>query len=507
MNLLNMSISAGLLILCIAGLRVVALNKLPKTMFLLLWAVALFRLLVPLWIPGPFPSPFQAMTPPLSPGSAPLSLTESSVLPESGLQIAGIPAAPAAQIPEASITQSFPLTPWVLAWLIGMFLTLLFLAAVYLNMHRKLRSATPMENSAFLNQWRANHKLLRPIAILRSDNITTPLAVGIFRPRIILPAGLNFSDEARLSYILAHEYCHIKRLDTLWKCLFAIALCVHWFNPLVWLMFFLANRDLELSCDQWVLRRFGPEKRAAYARTLIGMAEHGRGFTLLHSSFQGPAAEERITSIMKSKKSSILGTAAAVVLVATLLIATLAAPGSEAKSTAPYVPEAQNFVADTVRHTSQAPDFTLEMNVPTRARDNYKWVRLPDSYPFYIDRELGGTVKEMWLLRSYMIPDAPANGLVLRELDTQSLSGADFKAHILSWYEISSLEELPLGSNWELDWVLEAIEQIGAEELFFDLVTYIFDNDLTGETHAIPIKVLSDSWRTPIVSFLSEREG
>jgi len=127
---------------------------------------------------------------------------------------------------------------------------------------------------------------------------------------------MNMSDKQLLDYVLTHEYYHIKRFDAFWKTVLLLALCVHWFNPVVWVMFVLANRDLELTCDEAVLRRFGTETKKDYARILISMVEQGGRFTPLYTGFSKNATQERILSIMKSKKNSVLAIVIAVLLVA-----------------------------------------------------------------------------------------------------------------------------------------------------------------------------------------------
>ena len=126
--------------------------------------------------------------------------------------------------------------------------------------------------------------------------------------------------------MLTHEFHHIKRFDALWKLLLVFAVCIHWFNPLVWVMFILANRDMELICDEMVINHFGAEKKTAYAYSLIGMAEQRKKFTsLLNSGFSKNAAEERIESIMKKSKKSIVSIIVAVVVVVVLAIGTMSA--------------------------------------------------------------------------------------------------------------------------------------------------------------------------------------
>jgi hypothetical protein len=133
---------------------------------------------------------------------------------------------------------------------------------------------------------------------------------------VLLPKSADRTDIARLRYVLAHEFTHIRRFDVLKKWMLAAALCVHWFNPLVWVMYILANRDVELSCDENVVRTSGEKTKSAYALTLIGLEEQRSGLSPLVSNFAKSAIEERIVSIMKIRKTSLVGILLAVVLVA-----------------------------------------------------------------------------------------------------------------------------------------------------------------------------------------------
>ena len=131
-----------------------------------------------------------------------------------------------------------------------------------------------------------------------------------------MPKKTDWTDETALRYVLEHEFVHIQRFDVLSKLLLIAAICVHWFNPLVWVMYVLANRDLELSCDETVLRRFGGDVRAAYARVLIRMEAARGGFAPLCNHFGKNAIEERITAIMKTKRITIVSLGLAALLVA-----------------------------------------------------------------------------------------------------------------------------------------------------------------------------------------------
>ena len=149
-----------------------------------------------------------------------------------------------------------------------------------------------------------------------AGRISSPLTFGVLRPVILVPKKTDWTDETALRYVLEHEFVHIQRFDVLSKLLLIAAVCVHWFNPLVWVMYVLANRDLELSCDETVLRRFGGDIRAAYARVLIRMEAARGGFAPLCNHFGKTAIEERITAIMKTKRITIVSLGLAALLVA-----------------------------------------------------------------------------------------------------------------------------------------------------------------------------------------------
>jgi hypothetical protein len=152
----------------------------------------------------------------------------------------------------------------------------------------------------------------------------------IVHPRIILPKAMDLSDPQTVGYVLTHEYFHIRRFDMLWKLLMLCAVCIHWFNPLAWVMLALLNRDLEITCDELVLQHFGgnADEKKAYAYSLIEMAETRGRFSPINSYFSRNSAEERIISIMKYKKSSVWAVIVAVIMVICLTTA-FAASGSE----------------------------------------------------------------------------------------------------------------------------------------------------------------------------------
>lgn len=298
MNLTQMSFYGAIMILAIILVRAMAINKLPKKVFVLLWKLALLRLLIPFSIPS-------------------MLSAYSFVGRNRSVQdtLAEIPAAAISQVTEgqpgtntvvaaAAREDVSDLSVWFVLWVVGAALCAVFFAVSYLRCHLEFRMSIPVRNG-FAVKWTEEHRLRRSIRIRQSDRISAPLTYGIFRPVILMPKNTDWENSQQLQYVLLHEYIHIRRFDMLWKLIAVLALCFHWFNPFVWIMYLLFNRDIELSCDESVVRQFGESSKANYARTLIYMEEKKSGLMPLCNNFSKNAIEERITAIMRIKKITI----------------------------------------------------------------------------------------------------------------------------------------------------------------------------------------------------------
>lgn len=306
MSLFQMSVAGGVLILFIVLIRALAIHRLPKTTFLALWMIAALRLLLPFSIPLTFnihigldvfsdvvqelPSGNIAST---LPGDSPPSYDIGTAVPS-----------PATE----------HISTFEILWLVGVLLLAIYFSISYFRSMRKFRMSIP-DNTPYIQNWLTAHQISRPLAVRSSDLISSPLTYGILHPVILLPKKLDRNDQVALKYVLTHEYVHIRRFDAITKILFAAVLCIHWFNPFVWVMYVLANRDMELSCDAWVIRMMGAKNRSSYALMLIKMEERRNGMSALCSHFGKNAITERIEAIMKFKKTSILACAFALVLV------------------------------------------------------------------------------------------------------------------------------------------------------------------------------------------------
>ncbi len=306
MSLITMSFSAAVLIVAIVILRALLLHRLPKKTFLVLWGVALCRLLIPFAVPSRF-----------SIYSVVYMLKDR--LFEMDLPLAGMPAM-ANNTAITETTSPLPevtygtISPVLIIWFIGLGVCALFFLVTHLRCRKEYKTALPVD-SEFVKLWQQKHPMRRKVQIRQSDRISAPLTYGIFRPVVLLPKQTDWADETRLKYILTHEFVHIRRFDTLTKLVMATALCVHWFNPCVWLMYVLANRDIELSCDEAVVRTFGGSVKSVYALTLIGLEEEKNHLAPFVNNFSKNAIEERVVSIMKIKKISAFCIIGAICLV------------------------------------------------------------------------------------------------------------------------------------------------------------------------------------------------
>ena len=308
MKLLQMSLAGGVMILVITVIRALAIERLPKKTFLALWAAALARLLAPVSLSSALS--IYSLLARRVPAAA--EWTAVPALPD--LPVAAETAAAAAAQQTASAPAAQP-PVWTIVWAVGAAVCAVVFAVAYGRCCREFRASFPVE-SEVTRRWLQSHPLRRTIAIRRSGRISSPLTFGVLRPVILMPKKTDWTDETALRYVLEHEFVHIQRFDVLSKLLLIAAICVHWFNPLVWVMYVLANRDLELSCDETVLRRFGGDVRAAYARVLIRMEAARGGFAPLCNHFGKNAIEERITAIMKTKRITIVSLGLAALLVA-----------------------------------------------------------------------------------------------------------------------------------------------------------------------------------------------
>ena len=307
MNLVQTSLAASVMILLVLLLRGLLLYRWPKKAFAALWMLVLLRLLLPFQ----WQAPWQAS---LLQAPDPVRLLQQDA-----------PPAQAGDGQQGQEGQQTRQLPWHLLWAAGAAGCGVFWLTVYRRGRRRFSMALPVENPSAW-QWLERHPLRRPVALRQTDQVEGPLTYGLFRPVILLPKALASAGPQLLECVLAHEWTHIRRWDAGKKLLLAAGLCLHWFNPLVWVFFFMANRDLELACDEGAIALLGGQQRGRYARTLIQMEEVRSG---LLTPFGGNRMKERVKAIMKGKnrRRTMVSVVPAGMLLALVALALSAKPG------------------------------------------------------------------------------------------------------------------------------------------------------------------------------------
>jgi len=189
-----------------------------------------------------------------------------------------------------------PLQLWIplaaTLWLAGIGAMLVYTAVSYLLLRRRVATAVLLENN-----------------IYRSENVDSPFVLGIFRPKIYLPFQM---DGESLTYVIAHEQAHIRRGDHLWKPFGFLLLALHWFNPLMWLGYILLCRDIELACDEKVIKAMDNEAKANYTQALVTCSVNRRSIAACPLAFGEVGVKERVKSVMNYKKPAFWIVAAAI---------------------------------------------------------------------------------------------------------------------------------------------------------------------------------------------------
>ena len=279
---LNMSVTGSLVILPVLLVRLL-LKRFPKIFSYALWSVVLFRLLCPLSLSAPvsFLNVLKPETRVAAPGTTVISFLPGDVPAFSeALADREVPVRPSREnkpVDRASLVPAL--------WLSGVVVLGLSGLGQYLRLRKKLVGAVPLEQGIY---W--------------ADYIDTPFVLGVFRPRIYLPSHIPAQE---LPYILAHERHHIRRCDHIWKLLAYCALCIHWFDPLVWVAFVLAGKDMEMSCDEAVIRQLGPQIRGDYSASLLRLATGKKRIAVTPLAFGQGDTKGRVLNMAKWKKPEV----------------------------------------------------------------------------------------------------------------------------------------------------------------------------------------------------------
>lgn len=298
-KLVNMSIVASWLVLAVVLLRLV-LRRAPKVTALILWALVGVRLILPF-----SPESVFSLIPDTQ--TIPTNIVVSTDTPT----INTLPTQSGAQTPSVDVTPTTPQTPAVNAepkinimeiviraasgvWAVGVGVMLCYAFASYIKMKRTVRESVHVHGN-----------------IMVCDNIPSPFILGIIKPKIYIPSSTAQSDT---HYVLAHEKAHLKRLDHIWKPLGFLLLSVYWFNPMLWVAYILLCRDIELACDEKVIRQLGMEVKKPYSTALVNCSVTRRAITACPLAFGEVGVKKRVKTVLKYKKPTFLIIAIALII-------------------------------------------------------------------------------------------------------------------------------------------------------------------------------------------------
>ena len=281
LKIINMSISASWLVLAVLILRFV-LKKAPKWINVLLWGIVAIRLICPFSFESPLSLIPSAETIPLNIGMDSTPTINSGI---SAINNAVNPIISQSNTPMAGASVNLlqiTIGIYEYIWIFGMIALALYTAISYWRLCRKVDTAVRYKDNIF-----------------QSENVSFPFVLGIIKPRIYLPFKMNGQ---YLEHVVAHEQAHICRKDHWWKPLGFLLLMIHWFNPLMWLAYVLLCRDIELACDEKVIKELGNEQRGDYTQALVACSINRRMIAACPLAFGEVSVKERVKSVMNYKK-------------------------------------------------------------------------------------------------------------------------------------------------------------------------------------------------------------
>ncbi len=305
LKIINMSISASYIVLAVLLLRLL-LKKAPKWITVVLWGIVAVRLVCPFSIESVLslipsaetvsPDIMMDRTPEINTGIPIINQVINPVISGSFTPDPG--------------TSANPLQLWIptfaVIWIVGMIALLIHTAISYVKVKRKIGTAVLLRDN-----------------IYQSENVVSPFVLGIIKPKIYLPFGMNEKD---MEHVVAHEMAHIRRKDHLWKPLGFLLLTLHWFNPLMWLGYVLLCRDIELACDEKVIKELDHDARADYSEALLTCSVNRRMIAACPLAFGEVGVKDRVKSVLNYKKPAFWIIIAAVVACVAVAVCFLTNP-------------------------------------------------------------------------------------------------------------------------------------------------------------------------------------
>lgn len=313
LKLLNMSITASWLILAVLGIRLL-FRKIPKWITCLLWGVVAIRLIFPLSIESAFS--LQLSAEPIRTST----MVEGELIPyvpsvDSNIGVVENTVNPLlAEAFAYQETESVaPLQVFIgiagSVWLSGMVVLLIFALVSMIKLRLRVREAVRYKENIYI-----------------CDAVKSPFILGIIKPRIYLSSALS---EEEMDYIIAHERAHLKRKDHLWKPFGYLLLCIYWFNPLCWIAYIMLCKDIELACDEKVIKDMSFGDKKEYSRVLLFCATQRHLVMACPLAFGEVGVKERVKTVLNYKKPTFWITIAAIVVCAIVAICFLTNPAKE----------------------------------------------------------------------------------------------------------------------------------------------------------------------------------
>lgn len=337
LKIVNMSISASWLVLAVVLLRLV-LKKAPKWISVILWGFVAIRLICPFSIESVLslipsaetvsPDIMMDWTPEISTGIGSVDTVINPIITQTFAPNPATSANPLQiLIPVAGI-----------AWLAGIAAMLLYTAVSYFLLRRRVATAVLLRNN-----------------IYQSENVDSPFVLGIIKPKIYLPFQM---DGKNLEHVIAHEESHIHRKDHWWKPLGFVLLALHWFNPLMWLGYVLLCRDIELACDEKVIKEMDNENRADYTQALVACSVNRRSIAACPLAFGEVGVKERVKSVMNYKKPAFWIIVAAIVACVAVAVCFLTNPKDSSSGALPNI-HSHAYVVEEVTYEDGMYSFSV----------------------------------------------------------------------------------------------------------------------------------------------------
>ena len=339
LRVLNMSITAGWLILAVMLARLI-LKKAPKWISCLLWGLVAVRLICPFSFESVLSLIPSGETIPanIAEQHEPAITSGVSIINEAVNPIITRSFTPAPADSSNPLQGVIPIA--AIIWIIGTVMMLSYALISYLKLKKTVSVCVPVGERLFI-----------------CDDIAAPFILGVLRPRIYVPSGLG---EPQLSHVLSHEQAHLKRRDHWWKPLGFLLLSVYWFNPLCWIAYILLCRDIEAACDERVVRDMDRLGKAAYSQALLDCALPRRSIAACPLAFGEVGVKERVKEVLNYKKPAFWVIAAALVICAAVAVCFLTNPKSDS------TPFGKYYVVNEILH--EADVFSFSFTVETAPR-------------------------------------------------------------------------------------------------------------------------------------------